>query len=224
MKLALEIPLNYWDIFFPLEDFHYVLIDFLLKNKAYREKYTNLPKDKKDVWLDNSFNELKVSAPLDHILKGIDILNPTHVVTLEKATPSDNLVAIEKTLKEFSKRGIKVKTVGCWKGTKWEVKLLKEMVDIIGFPYDLNRVYGLDQIDSRLTHYFGFKNLDELKKNPPNSLDTSVPIRAAMLGISLSERKRRPKHLPLYTPSLTLSSSQIELAKENIEVIKSCLT
>jgi hypothetical protein len=226
--LALEIPLSHWNDFIQEEDFHYALTHLILSNKEYREKYQQLRKSlplDKELWLDNSFNELHYSASIEDILKAIDYIEPTHVVGLEEYDPKENIKATVYSKNEFSKRGLNVKLVSCWRGTKYDLNLLQSISDVVALPYDSLRSTPCSKwgCDSRNYHYFGFKNLDELRCYPPRSLDTSAPIRAAMLGIDLSERERRPKNLPLFSLYMKLTKEQVTLAKSNIKAIKKAM-
>lgn len=222
MRLSFELPLRYFHEFAEEEDFHYTLLDYILHSKKYRDIYKSL-KDKKDLWLDNSFNELGHSLPISDILKGIDLIQPTHVVTLEKNEPHQNIIAIEQTKEEILKRNLPVKLVGTWKGTKWEVDILRHMVDVIALPYDLDRTYVFKFFQPKDFHLFGFRSIQEINFFPPASLDTSVPFRAAQMGISLRDRQRRPKGIPKYDPNMLLSKEQLDLARDNIKSIREAI-
>ena len=219
MKLAFELPLRYFDEFAQEEDFHYALLDFALRSKKYRDMYKSF-NDGKDLWLDNSINELGHSLPISDILKGIELMNPTHVVTLEKNEPHQNIIAIEQTKEEILKRGLKVKLIGTWKGTQWEIEVIKHVVDVIALPYDIDRTFAFTTFPNIPFHFFGFRSVHELQRYIPISLDTSVPFRAAQMGISLRDRKRRPRALPKYDPNMVLSKEQLDLARDNIEAIR----
>ena len=223
MKLAFELPLRYFDEFAQEEDFHYILLDYALHHKKYRERYTSL-NDNKDLWLDNSFNELGHSLPIPDIIKGIELVHPTHVVAYEKNEPHQNLIAIEKTKEEILKRNLPVKLIGTWKGTKWELEVMKHIVDLIALPYDIDRTFVFKLYPPTMFHFFGFRSLKELYLYTPLSLDTSVPFRAAQIGISLRDRQRRPKHLPAYDPNMLLSKEQLNLVRDNIESIRETTT
>lgn len=222
MKLSLEIPLTHWEDFAPEVDFHYALADMALNNKGYADMYRTVSQAKlvDEIWLDNSFNELKRDIGIDRLLKAYDKVEPTHVTTLEAFDSKENIKAVIRTKEEFGRRGIKTKLVGCWRGGKKDLDILLDLVDVVALPYDDFREKALRYKQSELFHYFGFKNLDEVRRHPPRSLDTSVPIRAAMMGIDLRYRERRPKNMPLFALDLKLTKEQIKLAKRNIKSIK----
>lgn len=222
MKLSLEIPLPHWDDFVDEVDFHYALADYVLNDQNYRDKYKiegsyMIPQE---IWLDNSWNELREDIGIDKLLKAMDYIHPTHVTALESDDPQENIKNVIKTKTEFQKRGLNQKVVSCFRGGKREMELLLEVSDIVALPYDDYREGVLKLFDSSQFHYFGFKNLDELRRHKPRSLDTSVPIRAAYIGIDLSTRERRPKNLPLFDPYLKMTKEQVKLALKNIKSIK----
>lgn len=220
MKLALEIPIRHWYDFIDYEDFHYTLVHLVNTHQEYRHRYQSL-KDDKDLWLDNSFNELRETVSIGEILKGIEAIGPTHVVVMEAFDPKRNLVLAELTKTELVKRGLgSLKTVACWRGTQWEMKTLKQIVDIVALPYDSNRNYGLSISNAKDHHFFGFRNFDEVRKWKPLSLDTSAPIRAAAMGIDLRERSRRPKNLIPFDPWMELTPQQVFLAQTQILSLK----
>ena len=217
MKLSLEIPLNHWHTFSKYCDFHYALADFALNNKDYAERYKKLKGEK---WLDNSFNELRENIGIDKLLKAAELVEPTHITALEAFNAQENIKNVIKTKEEFSKRGLSYKLIGCYRGGRKDLELLFELCDVVALPYVDFREKPLSWVDSSLVHYFGFKNLDELRRHPPMSLDTSVPIRAAMIGIDLKLRDRRPRGLPMFDKNLLLTKEQVALALHNINAIK----
>ena len=73
---------------------------------------------------------------------------------------------------------------------------------------------------SPLIIYDGFKNLDELRTNPPDVLITSIPFTAAAMGIALKDRERRPKNLVSYQATMSLSDACLRLAIKNIQAIR----
>jgi len=220
MKLSLEIPLNHWDTFSPFCDFHYALAPFALVHKDYAKVYKKVSESKKELWLDNGFNEERRDIGIDALLKACDLVEPTHVTALEAFDAQENIKNVIKTKEEFSKRHLPYKLIGCYRGGRKDLELLFELCDIVALPYDDYREKPLSWIDSSRVHFFGMKNLDELRRHPPRSLDTSVPIRAAMVGIDLKLRERRPRNIPLFNKTLDLTKEQVALAIHNIHAIK----
>jgi hypothetical protein len=220
MKLSLEIPLLHWDTFYPLCDFDYCLLHLLRENKQYRDFYKYEAMLGRPLWLDNGFNETKTASDIDEILWGIDTLNPSHVFCMEAKDSLENLKFIIRTKDELQKRGIKKKLICVWRGGMAEMEVMKNLVDLVALSYDDNRSYILKKVNPAKHHFLGFRNLDELRIHKPMSLDTSVPIRCAMLGINLKDRMRRPKVLPHFSPMARLSKEQLNLALENITLIK----
>ena len=217
MKLSLEIPLNHWNTFAPFCDFHYALADYALKHKDYAKRYRGLEGEK---WLDNSFNELREDIGIDALLRAADLVEPTHITALEAFDSQENIKNVLRTKEEFTKRHLPYKIIGCYRGGRKDLELLMQICDVVALPYDDYREKPLSWFASSNFHFFGMKNLDELRRHPPMSLDTSVPIRAAMVGIDLSLRERRPRGIPLFDKKLELTKEQVALAIHNIKAVK----
>ena len=71
--------------------------------------------------------------------------------------------------------------------------------------------------------YYGFRNLDELRSNPPKALIiTELPV-LATFGINISERERRPKVLESHTSrdyNEKFTDREIELMIGNLKNIR----
>lgn len=217
MELALEIPLRHWDVFNQFCDFGYALAQLVLEDKEYAKVYKDY---KGKLFLDNGFNELRRDIGIDSLLKACDLIEPTHVTALEALDSQQNLKNILKTVDEFKKRNLPYKIVGCFRGGKRDLDILMQVCDIVALPYDDFRGRSLSWYGGERFHFFGFKNIDEIKRYKPASLDTSVPIRAAQLGIDLTTRERRPQRLPDFDRYAVLSKDQLELAVYNVKAIK----
>lgn len=217
MKLSLEIPIRYYDIFEPYCDFHYALAQMVLEDNDYAKLYRS---KQGEIWLDNGFNELRRDIGIDSLLRACDAIGPTHVTALEALDPQENLHNVIKTVEEFGKRGLPFKIVGCFRGGKKELATLMKICDLVALPYDDYRERPLKWHSASNFHFFGFKNLDEVRRHKPKSLDTSVPIRAAQVGIDLKFRERRPSKIPDFDRYATLTKEQLELAILNIKAIK----
>lgn len=217
MELALEIPLNHWDTFSPLSDFGYALAHLVLEHKDYAKRYREF---KGKLVLDNGFNELHEDIGIDALLKACDLVEPTHITALEAFDSQENIKNVLRTKEEFTKRHLPYKIIGCYRGGRKDLELLMQICDVVALPYDDYREKPLSWFPSSSFHFFGMKNLDELRRHPPMSLDTSVPIRAAMVGIDLSLRERRPRGIPLFDKKLELTKEQVALAIHNIKAVK----
>ena len=222
VKLALEIPLRYWDEFSSYSDYHYALTHEVLSNKSYARQYRNL---RGEVWLDNSFNELKKTVSLPELLKACQEIGPTHLVLPEAEEPILNIQLVDEAVKTLDKEGIKLKTVAAWRGGVAELEDLETLVDIVALPYDEPRGWLLSQIHplkwSRY-HFFGFNTLSEVNYFKPRSIDTSTPIRLALFGRDIDFEFTRPT-LPYYDPKIKMTKAQRKLAHTNLWKLKKVL-
>lgn len=196
--LAVQYPWEYHKIFESLIDFH--LIDTQIAD--------DLPELNKPYWLDMSKEDGIPNLRVD--VEGVVL--PSH------EDPDYNLIAsgrytFNNTL-----------AIAMWVGEKRHLKLLEKTVDIVALPWWRPRsVYVTPEASNRY-HYYGFCNLDELRRFPVRSLSTSVPITAAMIGIDIRDRERRPKNLPKFSYDLKLNNAQIDLAISNIQAIKEAMS
>lgn len=222
-KLALEIPLRYWEEFRPYCDFHYALCHEVLRNKEYAKRYAKLVTT--ELWLDNSFNELKRSVTVEELLKACDIINPTHIVLSETENANTNLHAVETSLKELVKAGIKAKTISTWRGGIKELEWLEELTDIVALPCSEPRGALLSRINPekwKNYHFFGYNTLEEVAYFKPRSIDTSTPIRLAKQNRRIKFEMTRPK-LPFFDPNERMTKRELKLAHENITTLTSFL-
>lgn len=219
MKLAFEIPLKHWDDFAPLADFHYALAH-LWENPEYRKNFEEAFLRGEEIWLDNSINELGYPIPTEKMLEIGPQLNPSAMVANESKDPIENLKCIVESIIEYRKQGFSGQIIGTWRGGKKELMFLENICDIVALPYDLLRNSPLTKETSKKYHYFGFRNLDELRLFPPRSLDTSVPIRLGYMGVDIRTLDRRPKVLPPFSLDMVLSPGQVKLAILNIQAIR----
>lgn len=224
VKLAMEIPTKHWDEFFPYTDFDYALCHEVLRNPEYWKKYQNLDRSTgREIWLDNSYNELREDIGIDSIKRAIDMIQPTHVVLPEGKHPLDNLSKIIKGMEDLS--GYKdIKFIATWRGGAAELIYLytHTLKPLIAIPYDDNRDFFYpphSPYDPKEFHFFGFKSLKELSIVKPRSIDTSLPLRLAIQGRSLFDAMDYRPTTPLFNPDTLMTSSQLKLAHGNMKIL-----
>ena len=108
-------------------------------------------------------------------------------------------------------------------GTYNHMEQLKDYVDIIALPNTVARSIYVTKETAHQFHFYELCNLDELRRYPIRSLNTSMHITAAMVGIDLTRRERRPKKLPTFRQDTKLTEAQLELAIENAKAIREAL-
>lgn len=217
MKLILDLPYYLVDHLKDYSDGENIIANFLCN-----ESYASLFKKKgsKERWL--------TYIPGDHFDASPEALveltykyQPKYIFTPFSYASSPNILAVERFKAELDKRNMNPFTVCRWAGAIWELQVLKHLSNIIGIPFQSFRDKALRGINSQEFHFFGYKYKDELNRLKPSSLTTSVPIRAAALGINLRERQRRPKGLPEFNFNQRLNyKEQLELTITNIKYIK----
>lgn len=116
-------------------------------------------------------------------------------------------------------------------GKAWEIRALRNLQStwsreiVLMLPRKLPRRAVVEELRKRGVDfpilYLGMQNLDELRTHTPWALCTRVPFAAALMGIALDRRERRPKNLNLnYDLLATYPPSVVELAKHNLKVVK----
>ncbi len=230
MKFAMEIPIPHLKQLSEHTDYDFALTHKVLQSGV-RGKYTQFYKKQaklgREVWLDNSFHELGYSVSANEISRAADMIMATHLVAPEV---ENDARATEKAIEDFRVQvASHYRLIGTWWGYTKDLKRLDSIADVVALPWRKNRSRYLtgnelehlnsEKPYSRHYHYFGFKTLDELRNYPPASLDTSMPIRAALQGIDLNIRERRPKTQMLnYEDKLT--KAVLKLTLKNIKLLK----
>jgi hypothetical protein len=219
MKIAMEIPFAHLEELSQYTDFDFALAHLVLKegpNSFYVKFYREQSRKGRTVWMDNSWHELGRALPLPDLLKAAKMIEATHIVAPEeKNNPTTTMLHVLECVNTIRKKGLPYKVVGTWWGFKKDLERLQNVCDEVALPFRKPRTLFLTPQTSKLFHYFGMRSLDEIKLYPPKSIDTSLPIRAAMLGIDLKHRERRPK-----TPPLNLKA---ELTAQQIRLVVSTL-
>ena len=227
MNLALEIPFEHLDEISQWTDFDYALAHIALQEgpeSTYVKFYQEQARKGRIVWLDNGAHELGESLPLDQIVAAGLLIQATHIVAPEV---KNNFVKTRARIIECEthvrKHGLPFKIVGPWHGYKKDAHQLLELCDEVALPFDRPRGSIVTPETSRMFHYFGFRSLDELRRLPPKSLDTSMPIRAALYGIDLTTRSKRPP-TPLLDFRTKLTLKQLEHVKNNVTLLRGAAT
>lgn len=206
--LALQYPTQYKDIFEAYSDFH-----------VWDMTQANLPeRTSKPTWFDYSQSGQTDSLP------SFDL--PTGVILPSFHDPNMNILNISRfkdKLADMDESGL-IQTIGLWRGERRHLLLLSQVTDLIALPhFEYRRLSYVSAHETSKYHLYGFCNIDELRRFPVRSLSTAAPITAALQGIDLSQRERRPKYLPTFSYSLKLNERQLELAVKNVEAVKEAL-
>lgn len=202
-KLALQYPWRYASTFEPLTDFE---VGDMSKIAAGYDVYNG----EKELWQDYSVGGVFSEASWMPKVSGFIL--PFYLI------PDRNILCAAR-----HKVDGKLNTA-VWTGEKRHLKLLQEAVDVVALPYfEMGRMQHVKDQDTSQYHLYEFCNLDELRRYPVRSINTSVPFTAALLGIDLRLRERRPRNLPEFHYDLRLNEVQLELAYNNVIAIKEAL-
>lgn len=223
MKLAMEIPYAHLEELSKWCEFDFALSQIVLDQgpkSKYVKFYRKQSEKGREVWLDNGYHELKKCLTPRELCQAAKMVNATHIVAPEtRDDPRETYFQIMSMKSKITLNNLPWKLVGCWQGHKKDMFNLLQICDEVALPFDRPRRVYLTPEESIKFHYFGFRSLDELRVLPPKSLDTSMPIRAAIYGIDLKARERRPR-TPLLDFSIKLTTEQIDQTILNIHLVK----
>jgi len=204
-------------------DFDYALAHKVLEFGAksrYATFYKHQAATGRTVWLDNSAHELKEPLKLKDILKAAKMINATHIVPFEvRDDARQTWHHIQEAKETIKKKGLPYKIIGSWQGHKKELWHLLKHCDEVALPFDRPRTICVDRSNSKFFHYFGYRSLDEIRRLTPKSIDTSMPIRAALYGIDLTTRERRPR-TDLLDFTAKLSDQTLNQVVANIKLMR----
>lgn len=231
---SFEVPLKHLDDFEPYQDFHFAISTHCIDRNYidFYKSHTEL--GLKTVWLDNGFNETK-QADDPHDL----IYYMREMGAIKVFSPDD----IEW---EYSKIEQAYETMTRHLGHKSVIPVLRNMdfyerfskthpTTVVAVPFrrrpdgvspEWNNGQLIDLCSAEWVHYLGLNNIEELEKTRPNSCDTSIPIKLAMIKKStLSWAKANcPRihraDLPKDFFNCTLTTKEIDDAIKNIQQLK----
>lgn len=213
-----ETPMANLADFEEYQDFHFAL-SFLCDRPVYRHY---LKQTKKNLIIDNSFNELKQPE------------SPKKLASLYKELHADGVVSPDCdgwSLLQVQEAYLDLLNLVSKKDILVVVKTREEfewaLQNEITFCTSYEQRPFLDpQIVKLSNHFLGLVSPQEVVKNRPYSCDTSMPIKLALQGITIPEWMIRGcPHLntnPQFF-DLVLDKRQVKLAKENIEWLQGIL-
>ena len=221
LKLALEAPTQYLGEFSSYQDFHFTVAPWL-REEAHMRYFRNSPLP---LWLDNGFNELGEPIATEEILHLAKELTPAVVI------PPDALNEAEKHLRYLRNwKGLFPALVGILRSDyrrHWEEIISHS--DILAVPYGTegSRKLPILKDIGKPVHLLGLRSVYELitLREQANSLDTGMPIKLALEGISIEKYVSRHKHrFHLRTGveyiSTSLDKEQLKLAHRNCLVLR----
>jgi len=223
MRIAMEIPIAHLEELTPHCDYDFCLAHLLLDygpHHKYTKFYRKQVENGREVWMDNGFHELGYSLPLSKLLEAAKMIHPTHFVAAEVAKdPTTTYHHVLQAAEEIAKKKLPYKLVGAWQGSNSALERLEKVCDVVALPFRRPRHTILDSSNSHRYHFFGIRTLDELRRTPPRSIDTSAPIKYALFGVDMETRERRLRTPPL-SYDLILSPNHLIQTVRNIEIMR----
>lgn len=206
MKIAFEIPVLYLEEISQVTDFDYALAHLVLQDPAYRAFYKKQSLRGREVFLDNSVNELKTPLLASAVLEAAELINPTYVIAPDFVNDMEKTLAeLNAFRKTFSKAIIAVtqgrnlsECLSCYN----QICSYDE-VSLVGIPYTLASCDGKDShraaimrqrlvneikvLNKKPVHLLGLTDPTELFSYRGDSfvrsIDTSSPILCGSVGI-----------------------------------------
>jgi hypothetical protein len=203
-------------------DFDFCLAHRILeqgRSGVYPKFYKKQAEQGREVWMDNSFHELGHALPLEDLLTAAKIVNPTHIVAFEVAKdPLLTHTHVVEMIRVIKAKKLPYKVVASWQGSKKALTRLEEIADLVALPFRRPRQNVLDPDNCGKYHYFGIRTLDEIRRLPPRSIDTSAPIKYALHGVDMTTRERRLRTPPLDYDA-TYADSLLDRVVANIHLM-----
>lgn len=223
MKIAMEIPSKHLVELSRHCDYDFAITHLVLKfgpSSDYVKFYKKQAASGREVWLDNGFHELGYSLPLEDILKAAKMIHPTHVVAVEIAKdPVATYGHVMRLMEEIARKKLPYKLVGSWQGSRGALDRLEEVCDVVALPFRRPRHTVVTPGNSNRYHFFGIRTLDELRRTPPRSIDTSAPIKYALYGVDMKTRERRLR-TPLLEYDMVLPDNVLEKTVSNLNLMR----
>lgn len=198
MKLALSFPPScYKELSKEFNDFH--LIGDHWRNKS-------LVKSKKEIWFDTRLLNMQTALKFFSDRKTINRLlvwsRQEALSLIDGYVHRDQIVLM-------------------WRGGgQTEHALTQQLASLIGYEPNERIRSRIKLAQKRSSFFYSFRNLDELRLASPSYLFSDEIFSISCMGINLSDRERKPKKIWPVEDNHTLTSSQYDLLKTNIKLVK----
>lgn len=232
-KFSFEVPLHNLEDFTIDQDYIFSL-SFLYSHKEYKKHIRDCQDLGLEIWLDNSYNELKIATSPSELSILYQDFSPDFVIC-----PDDDTWTITQYLQIYQKMQEHIPAERLYLVARnpqhFEAFIEAKIDQNIAIPYEFRPEYtgripegaeGFSPYDKTLledSHFLGLNTYDEPLNYSPRSCDTSMPIKLALLGITISTWiKNGEPHIDS-TPDFflkKLTKQQIKLSKENIQFLK----
>ena len=183
VKFSFEVPIKHLHDFHPYQDFHFALSFLYERYPEYGLYHHSCVSAGEILIIDNSFNELKKAESLSRL------------ISLMKEYKADAIVcpdSDEWTVKEqYASYDNAVQHCGVnrvWAVARWpeEVATLRRKATVLAIPYEYRMFLDLTTVTARM-HFLGLNNPAEVINLRPVSVDTSMPVKLAIAGLSMRD-------------------------------------
>ena len=234
-KFSFEVPIKHLLDFDEDQDFGFALSFLVNQNKAYADYYNRFALTYQDrkVILDNSYNEKLEADGFSQLSYAIErCFGASHLVApdspkFDEAQIASNWVSACLNFRKFKQENV----IAVVRSRKMFNFLYDCGAQSFAVSY-WTRPEIIKESDAFWIsgcHFLGLNNIDEIKTFRPQTCDTSMPIKLAMVGKSI-DQWRRDDFPHIYTHELGASGSEffnasltdetIKLAKQNIKQLK----
>lgn len=244
-KLSFEVPIAHLRDFHEDQDFIFAL-SHLFKSQDFGEIYRDYINEVKvegllTIWLDNSYNETFQNYPHEDLISLAIELEVNRLIVPDRLDWDEDMIiaSYKSTIHEISHHTNLLPQYQ-FKNHQLVVvvdsSVMKSALQFVGaesfaIAYRKRNEPKINWTwdDMTKVHFLGLLNPNEVLTHQPASLDTSMPIKLAMMGESTDEWVRR--NCPhIHTRDLgewgenffgaTLSNAQLLLAKANIKRLR----
>lgn len=218
-KWSFEVPIGHLKDFDSYQDYIFALPHLI---PLYPDYEDYLKKSSKDIIMDNSSNELGTPISNEHLMAWAYAYNPKYLIA-----PDDDRWSIDFTFERV--RELK----RLWTGPiLYVVRNLTEKVlaKSIGVEYTIPYEYRFTAHMAVLyeaKHFLGLNNPLEVRIFKPVSIDTGMPIKLAIQGMTIDKWLEEACPHIHTTPGKNenyfdtwMTGDQIDLARKNIETLK----
>jgi len=237
-KFSFEVPIKHLTDFHDLQDFHFCL-SMLFSYNRYVDYHREIrDSGLKTIWIDNSFNEKFVADDLHDLLYWYREMDAVRLVAPDSIEWETS--QIEKSYRDACSHIGNAKTILVCRNYQMYLDLKHLNPGTVAVSYWKRpgmemaewTYEQLKKITHRL-HFLGLNSIEELLIVNPQSCDTSMPIKLALVGKTLKQWMEEgcphinTKDLGHQGKSFfeaEMSNYQIDLARRNICDLKGLLT
>lgn len=210
--LGLYVPPKYLEDFADLADYFVVPIDQAYAMESWGTTYPTI--------LDATTN-----YEAWDVLKILETLKPKYLILPPRPRPEDHIRWTSELVTHFRREAPDLCLIAHWYGHARILDMLLDYLDAVCLPDTRPRGYYFKKglFKPRQLWYYGASSLDQIRVTHPKGLIANLPIAAALRGIDIASRERRPKLLDLFPWDTKLTKDQIRLARANARHLKEAL-